>query len=290
MARLKGECAQMMQALGPTIVGLTVWNLHHAVKGCQVDEALAQAGQEPASAPGLGGGVRVRSIVCDVDALNQTKELLHFYYKQLQDGSTAWSNAGRAGSGQGAHRDAARGDALAGHVQGGGATGAPSAAAAGAGMSSTMAAPVMAPPPPAQESVDASVDAPLALDALEHTPQQDASSAVLQEPAVDAESEAGVDPREMLEYDLEDVMHLINIINRLLEAHKATQEVGAADKTRVLAQKLAVHKVDLHHGLRERLAQRSLARPELAHGALLSWLALSPLPHGFLARACGYGI
>ena len=286
MARLKGESEQMMQALGPTIVALTVWNLHHAIKACEVDEALAQAGQEAPCAPGLGGGLRFRSIVSDVDALALTKDLLQYYYKQLKERNAASNKPAPAGRAQGAP-----GDASAAAVQGAGGTGAPSGAAAGAGMAATMTAPVMAPPPLAPESVDA----PLPLDALDHPPQQDASGAMLEDAAADAESEAVGDSREMLQYDLEDVMNLIDIVDRLLGAHKATNQemttagtAGTPDKTRILAQKLALYKLDLQHGLRQQLLQRSLTRPEFAHGALLSWLAISPFPHGFLARACGY--
>jgi hypothetical protein len=150
----------------------------------------------------------------------------------------------------------------------------------------------MAPPPLAPEVVDA----PLPLDDLDNNAQD--SSVTMLETAGDAEGEADGDKVEMLQYDLEDVVHLIKTVNTLLEAHKATtQETvtpgapGGADKTRyttVLAQKLAQHKVDLQHGLRERLQQRSLARPEFAYAALQSLLALSPYAHGFMARACGY--
>ena len=178
-----------------------------------MDEALAQAGQEAPCAPGLGGGLRFRSIVSDVDALALTKDLLQYYYKQLKERNAASNKPAPAGRAQGAP-----GDASAAAVQGAGGTGAPSGAAAGAGMAATMTAPVMAPPPLAPESVDA----PLPLDALDHPPQQDASGAMLEDAAADAESEAGGDSQEMLQYDLEDVMNLIDIFDRLLGAHKAT--------------------------------------------------------------------
>jgi hypothetical protein len=286
MGRLKTQCQETIQALGPTIVALTVWNLHHAIKACELDEANAQRGQagpELAGPPGLRGGLRYQSVVTDVDALSLTKDLLQQHYKQLQDRNKALNAPTPADHAQGDPSAAPAGAA------GNGTMG--KAAASGAASAPGMA-PVMAPPPLAPEVVDA----PLPLDDLDNNAQD--SSVTMLETAEDAEGEADGDKVEMLQYDLEDLVHLIKTVNTLLEAHKATtQETatpgapGGADKTRyttVLAQKLAQHKVDLQHGLRERLHQRSLARPEFAYAALQSLLALSPYAHGFMARACGY--
>jgi hypothetical protein len=285
MGRLKTKCKETIQAMGPTIVALTVWNLHHAIKACELDEANAQRGKaspELAGPPGLRGGLRYQSVVTDAEALTLTKDLLQQHYLQLQDRNKALNAPTPAGHAQGDPSAAAAG-AASNDTMG-------KAAASGAASAPGMA-PVMAPPPLSSEVVDA----PLPLYDLDNNAQD--SSVTMLEEAGDAEGEADGDKVEMLQYDLEDVVHLIKTVDTLLEANKATTETptpwapGGADKTRystVLAQKLAQHKLDLQHGLRERLQHRSLARPEFAYAALQSLLALSPYAHGFMARACGY--
>lgn len=285
-SRMRMQCGDMMLTMGQSIVALTVWNLHQSTKAFEYDKTRAA---QPPDAAGRGGS-QYRHFVLDIEQLTWTKDLLKYYQTRLQE-----------------------------RLGGPNAPGAPTAAPAGAGAGAdsngvhvgapppptSTAAPVAAPPPVmAPPPIEETVEAPLApgSDVLESkmhnsTDGTDGSKDTRNQGHEDGSKDA----RNRLPYGVADVKYLIDMVEFVLEAHKAKNDynapaqagaaAAAADlqeaKTRIFWQKMAENKVDPEYGLPARLKHGTFALSEFQHAALELYLSLNAHPQGFLARACG---
>eukprot|EP00293_Proteomonas_sulcata_P001164 CAMPEP_0184318326 /NCGR_PEP_ID=MMETSP1049-20130417/101986_1 /TAXON_ID=77928 /ORGANISM="Proteomonas sulcata, Strain CCMP704" /LENGTH=361 /DNA_ID=CAMNT_0026638059 /DNA_START=133 /DNA_END=1218 /DNA_ORIENTATION=+ len=114
-------------------------------------------------------------------------------------------------------------------------------------------------------------------------------------PVTDAPTPVGEYKGAELPYTADDIKYLIEIVEHVINAHKAPRAGGAdgsvaqgvQEKQRMFKEVLSKYKVDPEVGLPEKLKER-FYDAKFDQSALANYLSLSMPQHGFLARACGF--